>query len=572
MADQRVLTRRGSGASLTPAEMFTRRLGAMKEERRPYELINDEILAYIQPRREYYYADNKNGLQYGQDVYDGSPGHAASIFARGMQGYSASPSIEWFKLRTKRYQLMRLPGVREWLEECDEGLYAAFSNSNFYSSIAEYFMDVATIGTATMHIEENLDTRKLRFTTIHPKEAYIAENQFGLVDTVYRTFEMSAIQAVERFGDDGDKLNDELLDDADDPKSMDTMYEFLHVCQPNTLRVYGKIGNNDMPYLSAYIQLGTDDVGGSRIIRKKGYRENPYAVWRWSKNSSELYGRSPAHNAIIDVIKLNRLGKDYMDATQLQIKPPMMGPASHMGRLQLGPEGINYYKDFQKEEIKPILTTMNLPLALEYVQDVRDQIQKHYHVDFFLMLAQGDANTNMTATEILERKTEKAAMLGPYIAIMNTECFNVIIDRVFQIEYDAGRLPVVPEILAEFGGERIDPEYMGPLAKAQKELFEVAGITRAMEVAGPLMEVWPETMDKIKKDETVERLLLARGFPASLLRSDTDIKTIRVKRQKEMARAKALQEAELEADMAQKMKGAPEKGSPLELVMEKQEK
>jgi len=320
----------------------------------------------------------------------------------------------------------------------------------------------------------------------------------------------------------------------------------VHACYPNDDRVYGRIDQKNLPWASVYFVRGEKET-----LSEKGYYKNPYAVWRWSKNSSEIYGRSPAHNALIDILVLNQMGQDYLDAAQLALYPPMTAPVKMAGQVHLEPHGISYLNE--PGQIAPIVTTLNFQVALEREEQFRDLINKHYHVDFFLMLAQADVQ--MTATEIVERKTEKAAMLGPYIAIMNTECFNHIIDRVFQIEYDAGRLPEVPGELQELYGERIDPEYMGPLAQAQKELFEISGIVKALETSMPLMQMDPGVIQNIKLDETFRRILVARGFPSALLNTDAEVQAARAVQQEMMKQQAELDQTEQAAKAMKDMSG-----------------
>jgi hypothetical protein len=77
---------------------------------------------------------------------------------------------------------------------------AAFNKSNFQQEIFELYHDLITFGTAAMFIEED-DEDILKFSTRHINEIFIAENDKGRIDTVFRKFKLSARAAIQKFGD-----------------------------------------------------------------------------------------------------------------------------------------------------------------------------------------------------------------------------------------------------------------------------------------------------------------------------------------------------------------------------------
>ena len=60
-------------------------------------------------------------------------------------------------------------------------------------------MILITFGTAAMFIEEDNDDL-LKFSTRHIDEVYIAENDKGRIDTIFRRFHMTARALVQKFG------------------------------------------------------------------------------------------------------------------------------------------------------------------------------------------------------------------------------------------------------------------------------------------------------------------------------------------------------------------------------------
>ena len=73
--------------------------------------------------------------------------------------------------------------------------------SNFETEVHEMYVDLVVFGTGCMFVEmDEKDT--LRFSTRHISEFYVTEDQFGIVDTVFRKYKIPARQAVQRFGID----------------------------------------------------------------------------------------------------------------------------------------------------------------------------------------------------------------------------------------------------------------------------------------------------------------------------------------------------------------------------------
>jgi len=79
-------------------------------------------------------------------------------------------------------------------------MYTAFNRSNFQQEIFELYHDLITFGTAAMFIEED-DDDIIKFSTRHINEVFIAENDKGRIDTVFRRFKISARAAIQKFGD-----------------------------------------------------------------------------------------------------------------------------------------------------------------------------------------------------------------------------------------------------------------------------------------------------------------------------------------------------------------------------------
>jgi hypothetical protein len=268
------------------------------------------------------------------------------------------------------------------------------------------------------------------------------------------------------------------------------------------------------------------------IVKESGYKMNPHHVWRFKRGVTP-YGIGPSEEALIEVMQANEISKTLVLAAHKSVEPPLNVPSELQGRVDIRPSGMNYYSDAGKV-IQPIQTGINFPVGVDREERTQKAIEKHFKVEFFILLStlQGQAKT---ATEIMELQGEKAAVLGRPITRLNNECLNPIIERVFLIEQEAGRLPEMPAMLKEeAAGERILVDFMGPLAQAQRKLFQMQGIRQGIESAIPIIQLFPEAKDLIDPDETLRTILYINNFPVRAIKDKDLVKKMRDERMKLM--------------------------------------
>jgi hypothetical protein len=94
------------------------------------------------------------------------------------------------------------------------------------------------------------------------------------------------------------------------------------------------------------------------------------------------------------------------------------------------------------------------------------------------------SDTDMTATEVVQRTTERMRLLGPIIGRLESELLGPMIERVFGILSRAGKIPPAPEAIA---GRNYAIEFVSPIAMAQK-MTEANAFTQTMGVLMPYAE------------------------------------------------------------------------------------
>jgi len=513
-----------------------RRLERLQEQRSTWEAHWQEIADFMRPRKADITKKSQTpGAKRSELIYDGTAINAAELLSASLHGMLTNMSTPWFSLRFTNPELNDDDEAKEWLELTEGVMYQAFHRSNFQEQIHELYDDLILFGTGVMLVESDPDTT-FRFSTRHIAECFLAEDQKGRVDTVYRKFRMFARAAINQFG--ADNVSQKILKTEErDPYDQVTI---VHVVMPRDDRDKGKIDKINKPFASYYL-----DPEERKVLSEGGFDELPYVVPRWLKSSYELgYGRSPSMNALSDTKVLSKMSEITLRAAQKQIDPPLLVPDDgFMLPIRTVPGGLNFYRSGTRDRIEPLNIGANQPLGLNMEEQRRNAIRQAFYVDQLIM-SQGP---QMTATEVLQRTEEKMRLLGPVLGRLQAELLQPLIGRCWNIMLRAELLPEAPPDLAN---DRIEIEYVSPLAKAQKQ-SEVQGVVRMIEMMQPIASLDPAALDHIDTDGLARHVINVLGVPASVVRGAFEV---------EMIRAQRAQQQQQQAEMQQQMAAAEAAG------------
>lgn len=403
----------------------------LEDVRKPWELEWQDIADYVRPQRAVFdWSKDRKGERTGTKIYDSVGQDSNKLRAEGLQGYVTSAASAWFKLGFEDDNISELPGARLWIQEVEKRFYQIFRESNFYKAIYDMFLDSGAFGTAVMYIELVVATGKVKFSTRHLKEIYISEDKYQIPDTIMRRFYMSAMDLIKTFGEE--KFDEGFLERAKNKPY--EMHKVVHAVFPREDRDFYKIDQINKPFASIYI-LEDERL----LLREGGYDDNPYVILREGKNPDEVYGRGPSHDALPEILRAQQIARTSMRARQKAVDPPVTYPKELMGILDLDPAGENPVSP-GAGKVEPINQGQYYPAGTEQEQMIRQSIREKYNVDFWLML-NSMVGKNLTATQVLEMQSEKAAVLGTLLGLINDQLLDPLFDRVFSICYKAGKFP-----------------------------------------------------------------------------------------------------------------------------------
>jgi hypothetical protein len=282
------------------------------------------------------------------------------------------------------------------------------------------------------------------------------------------------------------------------------------------------------------------------ILKEEIFHSWPFAISRWSKINTEVYGRSPSMKCLPDVKMLNAVMKTVIRGLQKVVDPPLMVPDNgFLLPINTTPGGTNFYRTGMKDRIESFPVTARPDIGLDFINNIRDRIREAFFTDQLQLINQRD----MTATEVMQRTDERLRFLGPVLGRLNNELLKPIIDRVFDILWRRGKYPKPPAELRDAADLKI--VYTSQIAKAQKT-GEANVLIRVLEASGPIVQAQPDVIDNINGDEVLIYNAKLFGLPHEMLRDRKEVEEIREGRARAQQEAMMAQQENLEADTQMK--------------------
>ena len=515
-------------------DYIRKRLDKLEADRGTWESHWQEILDYVMPRKAEITFLRSRGEKRTEVLFDSTAITANNLLAASLQGTLTSPSLPWFSLKLRDDDANKVRDIQIWLEDTARRMYAVFNESNFNTEVHEMYLDLCSVGTAAIFVEEANEgflQGGLHFNTLHIAEYFIQENATGKVDTLYRKYKMTARQAIQEFGEEN--LGPKIKEAA--KMKPDTQFNFIHAVEPTAdyERAVGK-AKTKLPFHSCHV-CEEDKM----VVRVGGYNEFPYLVPRWSKATGEIFGRSPSYNALPDIKTLNKAVEIGLKAWAKAIDPPLLVTDDGViGRVRMTPAGITVVRN--DSAIKPLQIGSNWQITDLKENQLRTAIRQAYYSDQ-LQLQEGP---QMTATEVQVRYELMQRLLGPTLGRFQTEFLNPLIERVFGIMMRSDALMPRPEAIE---GNNMDIEYVGPLARSQR-MEEAVAVERLYQLAMQVVQVDPTVMDVINHEQAIRMRATLLGVPKTVLRGEDEVAEIREQRaaaqQQAQEQAMAQQQAE----------------------------
>ena len=515
----------GAASGQVDVQALSRRHDSLLRRRAPWDSAWQSLADHFLPTRcrlNPQADEAEEGPMLNRGLVDATGILAMRTLAAGLQGGLTSPARPWFRLTLDDTVLARSRAGQAWLDEVATRMRSVFQRSNFYNAMHTLYGELGTFGTA--FVFELADPQHgFRFIPLCAGEYALDCDAARKVDTVFRRSAMTLRQIVQAFGPAA--LPETLREAA--RRSPDDRRTVIQAVYRRENAPQGQLDPARMPVASVYWLEGRD--GNRHALKVSGFRSFPGFGPRWDVAGNDVYGRSPAMDALPDCRMLQQMGVTTLKAIHKAVDPPMSVAAGLRSvGLDLTPGGVNYVDSApgQSPQAATPLLQINpdLGTARKAMESVQDQIRKGLYNDLFKLILEG--RSGVTASEIAAREEEKLILVGPVLERLHDELFIPLMDRTFECMRDLDMLPPCPPELA---GRRLRVEFVSLLAQAQK-LVGINAADQYLALTLKASAAWPEALDTLNVDHLLDNYAESLGLPVILTRSLEERQQLRAAR------------------------------------------
>ena len=492
-------------------------------------------------------------------IYDSTATLSLDILASGMMSSASSPSRSWFSLTTTNPALKDDHQVLLWLKQLEQALARTFDLTNTYMVLHQMYRDLALYGVSANLITEDYNSI-LAHHLLPCGEYAIASNIKGEVDTLYREFELTAIQAIKAFGYDNVSRD---IQKCYQDGNLQQYFSFIHAIEPREDRDLNSLKSIDKKWASYYYEQGQGQDG---IVSEGGFNYFPCVVPRWEVIGADPYGTSPCLKLLPDIMQLQQETYRKLELIDQIAHPALQVPQSARNeQISLQAGALNYVASTDNSNsIKPMLANNvdgNIGVISNDIQDLRERIKEGLFVKQFLLL-EDVANNRKTTVEVYALKEEKMLALGSVSERINNECLKPFVTIGLNRLLESGAMPQPPKQIQD---ALLEVEFESVLAQAQKAI-DLNAVDRFVSTVYNSVSVMPEVLDRIDPDGLIDVYKDRIGVDPKVLRSIEQAGEIRKQRaEQQQAQQEAMQQAQ-QAQAINQLAQASEHGTQASLA------
>ena len=467
------------------------------------------------------------------------------MFTAGMMSHLFPTGQNWLRVVTED---METDAVKSAMNAVTQTFIDELNASNFYLEAGQCMGNFGDIGNACLYTE--MYKGNLNFRSHYIDSFYIRENYREEIDTVFRSFELSARQAQQQFGED---LPEQVKAYLDQTGGSERQFNFFHITMPRKDAESGSNNKKKKPVASYYVCEEDQEW-----VVESGFDEMPYSVGRFYKTNYEIYGRSPAIEVSRTLPMINSMEISRIRAAERVSNPPWLAPNDGSTRRISNDQGSIIYWNPNNPTSKPeqLIAQDNVIVNDEAIGRKEQEILDAFYVPLFNPLQD---HRNMSATESSQRIDLSMQFLTPAVSRIEREFVKPALTRAFSLMQRAGKFPELE--IPELSEANIDFELVGKANLASRQI-ELYGTMTALEQIGLVGQVKPEVWDNIDADEFASFAMEVNMAPWTLKVHDDKVAEIRAQRAQQIAQEQQSQQTMMAAEAYSKGSKTAEEGSP----------
>jgi len=548
------------GDSRQRAQLIIQRFAELKTRRAPFLHQWIAVSKYISPFSGRFDINDHGEHRSSAFILDSEATYDHKILTSGLMSGASSPARAWFKLQPKTEELAENDEIIKWCAKTESVMQKIFQQSNTYNTLHSIYKELVLFGTAVDLIYDDLNN-VIQHHILTAGEYCLDTNDKGDVDTLYREFQLTTIQAVKAFGY---KVLPVEIKDAYNRGELGTYWNFLHAIEPRIDRDVEAHDVRNKAWGSYYLSLGTSEQG---ILKESGFDYFPVIAPRWDILGIEPYGTSPAQEMLPDIKQLQQEVLRKAELIENYTKPPLQAPSSaRQNPIMMSSGAINFTQTTGTDQaIRPIISsTGDLNALIQDIASIRESIRRGFYVDLF-MIVQQTAGDRRTTVEINALQQEQMLSLGPVMERMQNELLGKLVMITFQKMLERGAIPELP---AEYqDGIPLDIAFTSVLAQSQKAV-DINTVDRFTSAVFASAQAIPEIIDRIDPDGYIDEYVARLGVAPKLIRSKEEAEKIRQQRAQAQQAQQEQAESMLATQQQEQMAQAQKTGAEASLAMQ----
>jgi hypothetical protein len=471
---------------------YLQRYREAQKQRQNWEPLWRQAYQYALPQRNGF-ADLPAGARQMDQLYDATALDSVEQLAASILGNLTPPWTQWFGFKPgPDLNAAQAEALSPALEKAAKIIRAHFDRSNFMVEMHQCFLDLVVGGTAALVVEENEPGAysALKFTAVPLHMLTLEEGEDGLLTNSYRNLSLNLAQLKARY-----PLA--ILPVQVEEKGHKNAHLYFDV-----LEIIAKNENGAFEFKAILQSESTP-----HLLRESIYAQSPLIAFRWLKSPGEIYGRSPVMKALPDIRTANKVVELILKNASIAVTgiwqaddDGVLNPAN----IELRPGAI-----IPKAVGSRGLTPLEMPGRFDISQIILEDLRAHIRHALMTDKLAPLQSARMTATEILERSSEMALLLGATYGRLQAELLTPLVHRAFSILRRRGEVADI-----HLDGRFVELDYRAPLARSQGQ----RNVQNTLSWIQTVIAMGPEAQTTINFPEAARFLGEALGVSSELIR------------------------------------------------------
>jgi len=466
-----------------------------RDVRTAWESVWQECYDYALPSRDSAVRGSTGTVRRTDKLFDGTAADAVDQLAASLMAELTPPWSRWFGFTTgPDVGTEERLALAADLARATTVIQSHFDRSNFAVEMHQCYLDLVTAGTACLLFEEAQpgEPSAFRFTAVPLSDLVLEESPSGRLDTTFRRSELTQDQLAARFP----RASADLGRVPRRDRNPDKRFPVIEAVIPDA-RGYGYVA-----------VLDSESSGEAALagLAEGRFPASPFINFRWLKAPGEAYGRSPVMKALPDIKTANKVVELVLKNASIAVTgiwqaddDGVINPAT----IKFVPGAI-----IPKAVGSAGLTPLQTPGRFDVSELVLDQLRGRIRKALFVDQLGPIHGPRMTATEVLERATEMARVLGATYGRLQSELLTPLVSRARAILVRRGEIADQP-----LDSRFVLLDYKAPQARVQAQ----QSVQNALMWLDAVARLGPDAMTAVNQPAAARWLGRSLGVPDELI-------------------------------------------------------